>query len=67
MFDVYLGGLSVRVSANPKSGRLTIHKTKKMNVFQYHTIRISVLAGMCCGLSSVSLVALTEKDSKYMS
>ena len=43
MIDVYwLGNISMGVSANTRSGRLTIHETKR-NLVQYHSINISTL------------------------
>ena len=43
MIDVYwLSDTSMAVSANPRSGRITIHETKR-NLVQYHSISISAL------------------------
>lgn len=63
MLDVYWL-VSVGVSANPRSSRVTIHmrqknkQTKKRNIFQHCFVSISELAGVCCGLSPMEVLLL---------
>lgn len=52
------------VSANPRSGRVTILKERKRNVFQFHTVCISVLAVGALWVSPhVGFAALRRKVS----
>ena len=65
MIDVYwLGNISMGVSANTRSGRLTIHDTKR-NLVQYHSINISTLVvGVLWVIANENLAALRENLSQ---
>ena len=65
MIDVYwLGDTSMAVSANPRSGRITIHETKR-NLVQYHSINISTLVvGVLWVIANENLAALRENLSQ---
>ena len=68
MIDVYwLSDTSMAVSANPRSGRITIHETKR-NLVQYHSISISALVVVYCGLLSMKFLQHSGKiyPSEYV-
>ena len=65
MIDVYwLDDISMGVSANTRSGRLTIHETKR-NLVQYHSINISTLVvGVLWVIANEILATLRENLSQ---
>ena len=65
MIDVYwLGNISMGVSANTRSGRLTIHETKR-NLVQYHSINISTLVvGVLWVIANEILATRRENHSQ---
>ena len=67
MIDVYwLSDTSMAVSANPRSGRITIHETKR-NLVQYHSINISTLVvGVLWVIANEILATLRENLSQWI-
>ena len=65
MIDVYwLSDTSMVVSANPRSGRITIHENKR-NLVQYHSISISAqVVGVLWVIVNEILAALRENLSQ---
>ena len=67
MIDVYwLSDTSMAVSANPRSGRITIHETKR-NLVQYHSVIISALVvGVLWVIANEIPTALRENLSQCL-
>ena len=64
--DYWLGNISMGVSANPRSGRITIHETKR-NLVQYHSINISTLVvGVLWVIANEILATLRENLSQWI-